>query len=210
MDWINELREKLCVISEIAGENDRKGKAAMKKQYDQKAKPREFDAMVLVRKPDLQGKLEDVWYGPFEIARRISPVTYEVAVPSRRSKRMVVHVNSLKKWVDVEAQVLRVVVAQEDEVGDSSFPQTKLPEHQERDMQQLLGEFRDVVTTDVVKATGIEHRINMGDQQPTRSPPHSLASEGAAVDRDIRTDGGWYSQNISQPLVLAYGPCEET
>ena len=40
VDWINELREKLCVISEIAGENDRKGKAAMKKQYDQKAKPR--------------------------------------------------------------------------------------------------------------------------------------------------------------------------
>ena len=178
VNWINELREKLCLISEIAGENDRKGKAAMKRQYDQKAKPREFEVggLVLVRKPDLQGKLEDVWDGPFEIIRRISPVTYEMAVPSRRSKRMVVHVNSLKMWVDVEAQVLRVVVAQEDEEEDCSRTQCKLPDQQERDIQQLLEEFQDVVTSVVGKASGVEHRINTGDHQPTQSPPHRLAS----------------------------------
>lgn len=90
---------------------------------------------------------------------------------------MVVHVNSLKKWVDVEAcQVLRVVVAQEDEEEDSSHPLPKLPDQQERDLQQLLEEFQDVVTTDLGKATGVEHTINTGDHQPIRSPPHHLAS----------------------------------
>ena len=55
VDWINELKEKLCLISEISSENDRKSKAAM---------------------------------------------------------------NSFKKWVNVEAQVLRVVMAQEKEEDD--------------------------------------------------------------------------------------------
>ena len=89
---------------------------------------------------------------------------------------MVVHVNSLKKWVDVEAQVLRVVVAQEEEQENHSQPQPKLPNQQERDIQQLLEEFKDVVTTDVGKASGVEHRIDTGDHQPTRSAPHRLAS----------------------------------
>lgn len=89
---------------------------------------------------------------------------------------MVVHVNSLKKWVDVEALVLRVVVAQEDEEENCGSPQPKLSDQHERDLQQLLEEFQDVVTTDLGKATGVEHKINTGDHQPARSPPHRLAS----------------------------------
>ena len=70
------------------------------KQYDKHAKHREFalGTLVLVRTPDLEGKLSDIWDGPYEIIRKITDLTYELAVPSRRSKRMVAHVNMLKTW----------------------------------------------------------------------------------------------------------------
>lgn len=71
--------------------------------------------MVLVRTPDLEGKLEDLWDGPYEVTRKISPVTYQLAVPHRRSKSMVaMHVNRLKEWHTPEASVMRVVVADEE------------------------------------------------------------------------------------------------
>ena len=41
---------------------------------------------MLVRTPDLRGKLLDIWDGPYEVKRKITDITYELAVPSRRSK----------------------------------------------------------------------------------------------------------------------------
>ena len=51
---------------------------------------------MLVRTPDLAGKLEDILDGPYEITNRISSITYELAVPTRRTKKRVVHINMLK------------------------------------------------------------------------------------------------------------------
>ena len=79
----------------------------MKKHYDKNAKLREFNegALVLVRTPDLAGKFEDIREGPYEITRRISSVTYELAVPTRWIKKHVVHINMLNAWKSPEAPV---------------------------------------------------------------------------------------------------------
>ena len=61
---------------------------------------------MLVRTPDLAGKLEDIWEGPYEITRRISSVIYELTVPIRRTKKRVVHINMLKAWKSPEAPPL--------------------------------------------------------------------------------------------------------
>ena len=55
----------------------------MEKYYDRNAKLREFSGgiLVLVRTPELLGKLEDVWEGPYEIQRKQGDVTYELAIP---------------------------------------------------------------------------------------------------------------------------------
>ena len=63
--------------------------------------------------PDLLGKLEDVWEGPYEIQRKLGDVTYELAIPSRRSGKRRVHVNMLKEWKQGVTSVSRTVVANE-------------------------------------------------------------------------------------------------
>ena len=44
--------------------------------YDKKAKMRDFSegCMMLVRRPDLVGKCEDCWDGPYKIIRKVIPL----------------------------------------------------------------------------------------------------------------------------------------
>lgn len=94
-------------MAELVKEKEGKAKQDMKKQYDKHAKHR--------LEPDNTRFGGQVWEGPYEMLRKVSPVTYELAVPSRRSKSMVAHVNRLKQWHTPEASVLRVVVADADQ-----------------------------------------------------------------------------------------------
>ena len=48
------------------------------------------------------------------MTRKVSSVTYQLAISHRRSKSMVAHVNRLKEWHIPEAFVMRVVVADEE------------------------------------------------------------------------------------------------
>ena len=51
--------------------------------------------------------------------RKVSSVVYELAIPSRRSKSLVAHVNRLKLWKNPEAHVLRVVMAEEEQEAEA-------------------------------------------------------------------------------------------
>ena len=41
-------------------------------------------------------------------------MTHEIVVPGRRTGRRIVHINMLKQWKQPEADIFRVVVAEED------------------------------------------------------------------------------------------------
>ena len=75
---------------------------------------REFEVgiLVLVRTPDLQGKLADLWDGPYEVIRKI--LNFPCDGSSPRSKSMVSHINRLKRWNNLEAAVMRVVIAEDE------------------------------------------------------------------------------------------------
>ena len=81
------------MIQEMAAEKDQQAKKTMKRYFDKNTKERELTegSMVLVRCPELRGKLDDHWDGPYEVNRKITPVTYELAVPHRRAKVKVIH-----------------------------------------------------------------------------------------------------------------------
>ena len=98
VEWIEKLGEKLKAVREVISVKECIAKERMKKYYNKEAVLRNFDegSLVLLRTPDLRGKLEDKWEGPFEIARKVGEVTYEIVVPGRRTGRRRVHINMLK------------------------------------------------------------------------------------------------------------------
>ena len=132
---------------------------------------------MLVRTPDLAGKLEDIWEGPYEITRRISSVTYELAVPTRRTKKRVVYINMLKAWKSPEAPVFPVIVAEEDECEDDLSGQggEEFSQKQAKELQAVLKQFGDVICETTGKAYDTDHGIDSGKHAPIRSVPYRLA-----------------------------------
>ena len=182
VEWVNVMREKLKVMSDIVVGKEQKAKEQMKKGYDKHAVEREFSVgnMVLVRTPDLEGKLSDLWDGPYEVIRKVSSVVYELAVPSRRSKSLVAHVNRLKLWKNPEAHILRVVMAEEEQEAEAVasrmvLSKPNLSKEQQEQLQELLREFGDVLSSQIGTVEGVEHTIDTGEHVSVRVAPYRLA-----------------------------------
>ena len=60
---------------------------------------------MLLHTPNLTGKLELVWYGPYEVTKRLEETTYQLAVPERRNHKIVAHANRLKPWKDLSVNL---------------------------------------------------------------------------------------------------------
>ena len=62
-DWVEQLKEIMEAMAQLASTREKAGKVRMKQSYDKKAKSRSFEmgSMVLMRVPGLTVKLEDSW-----------------------------------------------------------------------------------------------------------------------------------------------------
>ena len=181
-EWVQQLKDKMEAMSQLASSRERVAKNKMKSAYDQKAKPRSFDigSMVLMRVPGLTGKLDDSWEGPYEVVDKISSVNYQLAIPGRTNKARVVHVNMLRQWHTPDARVLRLVVADEDEEegndhtngGEESY---SINSEQKEDLEELLNSYADVINPTPGRVTLTHHAVNTKDSPPLKSAPYRLA-----------------------------------
>ena len=179
VEWIENLREKLALVWEVAVEKECNAKEKMVKRNEPQVKERHFSPgdQVLVRIVDPGGKLGDRWDGPYEIRKKIGEVTYQLAVPQRHNKKMTAHVNRLKMWNAPDASVLRVIVA--DEVEPEVKPvhdwQKELNPKQRKNISQLLLEFEETTGGRLGEGKGLLHVINTDSHDPMWTAPHRLA-----------------------------------
>ena len=166
IEWVNELRENLANVHEVMKEREKEDKRKMEERYDIRAVERTFEIgqMVLVHTPEMAGKLDTVWEGPYEIIKIISPTTYRLSVPDRRCHEMIVHVNRLKEWKIPKLGMYRVVVADEVEGDDESIGkikmgESKLSEEHREELREVLERYKDVITERLGNVRGIEHEI---------------------------------------------------
>ena len=115
-DWVDRLRKRLEIVREVVNEREKDAKVKMKSMYDKRAEERELieGQIVFTKIPRLGNKLDDAWEGPYEVIRKISNTNYEIAVPHRRAKTKIVHINNLKTWKQEEARIYRIVIAADD------------------------------------------------------------------------------------------------
>jgi hypothetical protein len=100
VDYVVQMREKLEAMGTLAQEHIAEAQKLQRTWYDQKARTRNFEpgTQVLVMLPTDASKLTAKWQGPFEVLRKLGPVTYEVATPGQRRAKWTLHVNLLKEW----------------------------------------------------------------------------------------------------------------
>lgn len=80
--------------------------------------------------------------------------------------------------MEVEAAVLRVVVAEEDqeEEGEGNSMTEILTEDILQELRELVKDFSDVICNEIGTARNAWHKIDVGNNQSILVPPHRLAA----------------------------------
>lgn len=96
VEYIDGLKARL---RELAAQHDAAAKESSKEYYDKTATEQIFNIgdHVLVLSPQLLGKMDNHWSGPYIVEECVSDVTYRLRTPDHRKKTRL-HVNSLKAW----------------------------------------------------------------------------------------------------------------
>jgi len=147
-----------------------------KVRYDCKCVVRSFlpDDLVWLRSRAMDAELDASWLGLYKIKRKISEVNYELDV--RKKEMKVVHIYKVKKFVERDERVLRVVVVAED-VNREDTRMVVLTEdsgYVEADVAKLKEELTEAFSSFLVKTDMCKLVINTGDALPVSLAPYRL------------------------------------
>ncbi|XP_069370624.1 uncharacterized protein [Paralichthys olivaceus] len=194
VSYVLRMREKLEQLSSMAHDHLAKAQTRQKTWYDQTARSRSFNPgeKVLLLLPSSESSLLAKWQGPYEVLRKASEVTYEIAMPDRRRSKHLYHVNLLKRWTDrpaaVQNQLWARTVEQEEEPvelyfptagGESPYPSvTHLTPEQQEDLLSIIprGLFRDQPGRTEVITHDIQHMSPGPVRQTATRVPARLIS----------------------------------
>ena len=102
-ECVSDLQKKLHLIHEIADTNIQLAQEKMKRNFDKKARPVNFEVGDLVYlktpkvKPGLSKKLQKLWSGPFKLIEKSSPVNFYIRdVENLKKTKGPIHVNRFK------------------------------------------------------------------------------------------------------------------
>ena len=89
--YVIEMKNKLASACKTAKSHLLESQDDMKRQYDRKSAPREFDVgdQVLLLLPLPGSPLKATYQGPFQVVQKVGGLNYVVATPGRRKKNCV-------------------------------------------------------------------------------------------------------------------------
>uniref|UniRef100_A0A8C2FGW1 Integrase catalytic domain-containing protein n=1 Tax=Cyprinus carpio TaxID=7962 RepID=A0A8C2FGW1_CYPCA len=137
LSYVLKMREHLQKTTTLARENLLQSQKRQKEWYDRTARSRTFEPgeKVLLLLPTSEHKLLAKWQGPYQIKRKVGPVTYELEIPSRTQPLQIFHVNMLKKWY---ARSTQLEPMSEEEAGTATALFVRSVEGEEEIEEQYL------------------------------------------------------------------------
>ncbi|XP_069168027.1 uncharacterized protein [Procambarus clarkii] len=105
-EYVQKFKEHLTLAKELAGKHLKEAQRKMSEWYDKKATPREFQvgSQMMVLLPGKSRVTESRFEGPYQVLRRLGPVTYEISKPDRPHKTQVCPVDRLKPFFPEEGR----------------------------------------------------------------------------------------------------------
>lgn len=206
--YVMDLRNKLEDTCSLAQQHLEKNQQRYKRNFDQKAKLREFKvgSKVLILLPTDHNKLLMQWKGPFVVLERMGKVDYKIKFSANKEK--IFHVNMLKQYRYYERSELPVVgfvtVIENDDDDETAknLDQCQLQQQEEtimnvninpqlntlqrKDIENLLVEFSDVFSSKPGLTDLVQHEINLTSEKVVRSRPYPVPfALRQQVDREI-------------------------
>uniref|UniRef100_A0A8C2BR64 Gypsy retrotransposon integrase-like protein 1 n=1 Tax=Cyprinus carpio TaxID=7962 RepID=A0A8C2BR64_CYPCA len=220
IQYVLDLRTKLHTLGRLSMENLLQAQDRQSQLYNRGTRLRKFapGEKVLVLLPTSSSKLMAKWQGPFEVARQVGDLDYEVIRSDRNGARQIYHLNLLKKWNEAESVMLATVISGEDDLGPEANvkPQSlalapggdHLSPSQLTDLTKLQAEFADVFSPLPGRTNLIQHHIETEPGVVVRSRPYRLpehkkkvvqAELGAMLEMGVIEES---NSNWASPIVL--------
>ena len=189
VEFVDNLKAKLYSAWEQAAQNDGEAKAKSKKYFDRTATSRNFQTgdQILVMSPSQSDKFEAQWAGPYTVQEKVTDVTYRISTPDRRKTLRLYHANAMKPWTTpVAVMAVRYCSEEEEEHLEPQiylFETTtetrptincRLTAEQQKQMEDLLDEFKEIFSDDPGCTTKAEHSIKTGENPPVYRPPYTV------------------------------------
>ena len=183
LSYILLMRERLAHMTELVQKNLSMAQTRQKNSYDRGTHERQFATgdQVLVLLPTTTSKLTARWQGPYEVVKPVGKVNYLVDLYDRRRRKRVLHVNMLKEWkTPTSSSYLALEELPEDEIPgwDDEGGEVHLGEDltagQKYELEQLVTEFTDVLSSIPGETRLTDHHIETGNARPVRLPPYRL------------------------------------
>ena len=133
--------------------------------------------MVLVHNTTSSGKLNTIWDGSYEVKGKMSNTVYTIAFPRSKARSDTVHINRLHTPT---ASLFRVVVGQESEGSDEPpgrvlLGQSGMSPAQQEETDNVLTEYKNVISDQIGEAVGVVHEIDTGASPPVQAYPYRIA-----------------------------------
>ncbi|XP_068246894.1 uncharacterized protein [Palaemon carinicauda] len=189
-DLINDGKDKLYEMWEIAKSNLLKSQSKMKSLYDLKSKERVFvpGDKVLVLSQGVRGSLQNKFLGPFEVLSKVNDLNYIIKLPDRNLQ---CHINMLKKYFEREKTVVLSVaeevnskcVTSEKEFAWPGNNSVLLPNvcrspilstNQINGLLKVLMKFPETVRDTPGRTTLVQHDVELENETPIRQAPYRL------------------------------------
>ena len=172
-------------MSDLVKENMSKAQLKQKLWYDKNAHQREFKPgdFVLVLLPTSAGSLTAQWKGPYPVLHKTSSVNYLVDMHDTRKRERTFHVNMLKKWntptcgnywADAGGEDWSEEDIPEWRGGGEGNPKIGEPTTQRLELEELLKEFTEVMSSSPGRTTLMEHQVTTTGSRPIWLSPYRL------------------------------------
>ncbi|KAM4578765.1 uncharacterized protein V3H82_008122 [Fundulus diaphanus] len=183
VSYVITMRERLEAMAALAQEHLKESQQQQKTWFDRKARDRVFTPgqKVLLLLPTSDNKLLAKWHGPYEVAKRVGKVTYELYMPERVKKHQVFHVNLLKEFHEPQQQLL-VRAVKDEEVPEKYFP-TCVEEPATIDLSHLSPSKQEAILplidpTLFQETPGftslVQHKIRLKKEAPVRQKSYRI------------------------------------
>lgn len=179
ISYVLQMRDKLAQYAVMVKENMAEAQKIQKGWYDRHSREREYTPgqKVLLLLPSSEHKLLAKWQGPFEVVRKVGPVTYEVNMEEKGRANQVFHVKLLKAWRERKQTVGLVCKVEDEEITEGCFPSDK--EEESKPNLSHLSKERKAEVEQVLNRPGlftkkpgltsvVEHNIHLQDSTPIR------------------------------------------
>ena len=204
-EWVAMNAERVETAREKALLSKTETAGKRKQTWDKTARQREFEVgdEVLVRKPGLNLKLSESWEGPFVVSHKYSPLSYTVDMGDRKLGS--VHVQLMKRYERAK-EVKRVTSVLEGDTGsdditerfsEAKVSQRLLEQTQQGDLDKILEQYKDVLTTEPGLTDIIEFQIDTGQADPIYQRAYNTPT---SLKQSIDTEIDWLlSQGYIRP-----------